>query len=294
MNSNAVIINGTAIAAGIRADVTRGVKEWIAAGNTQPGLATVLVGDNSASQAYIKSKQKACQEVGIASFGYDLPVTSTQSEVEELVAHLNSDPSVHGILVQLPLPGNYDEESILKTISIEKDVDGFHPQNIGRLALKGRTPLFIPCTPAGIMVLLKTVTPKLEGLHAVVLGRSNIVGMPTALLLLRANATVTICHSYTRDLKSIVLQADVLVTAIGKPEIVRGEWVKPGAIIIDVGMNRIPDQSRPRGYRLVGDVAFDEVKEKAGAITPVPGGVGPMTVAMLLHNTLHAAQLTEK
>ena len=293
MSHDVVIINGTAIAESIRADVALGVKEWIASGHNQPGLATVLVGENPASQSYIKSKQKACQEVGIASFGYELPATSSQLEVEGLVTKLNSDPLVHGILVQLPLPGKFNEENILKTIDIEKDVDGFHPLNIGRLAQKGREPLFVPCTPAGVMVLLNTIAPSLAGLNAVVLGRSNIVGMPVALLLLRANATVTICHSYTKDMKSIIQQADILVAAIGKPEMVRGDWVKSGAIVIDVGINRVEDKSRPRGYRLVGDVAFEEVKEKAGAITPVPGGVGPMTVAMLLSNTFHAAQLKE-
>jgi methylenetetrahydrofolate dehydrogenase (NADP+) / methenyltetrahydrofolate cyclohydrolase len=289
----AIIIDGTSAAEQIRADVTRQVAEWVAAGNARPGLATVLVGDNPASQSYVKSKQKACQDAGLASFGYVLPATASQTQVEDLVARLDTDPQVNGILVQLPLPAGLDEERVLRAISIDKDVDGFHPLNIGRLAQKGRDPLFIPCTPAGVMYLLEKHLPSLEGANAVVLGRSNIVGMPVALLLVRANATVTVCHSRTRDLPSIIRQADVLVAAIGKPEFVRGTWVKPGAVVIDVGINRVEDASRPRGYRLVGDVAFDEVKEVAAAITPVPGGVGPMTIAMLLRNTLRAAQLSK-
>jgi 5,10-methylene-tetrahydrofolate dehydrogenase/methenyl tetrahydrofolate cyclohydrolase len=263
----------------------------VTAGHAAPGLATVLVGDNPSSQAYVKSKQKACQQVGIASFGYSLSASASQSEVEELVTQLDADPRVNGILVQLPLPDGLDEERILSSISIHKDVDGFHPVNIGRLAQKGREPLFVPCTPAGVMLLLEKYTPSLSGANAVVLGRSNIVGMPVALLLIRANATVTVCHSHSKDLPEIVRQADILVAAVGKPEMVRGDWVKPGAVVIDVGINRVPDPTRPRGYRLVGDVAFDEVKEKASAITPVPGGVGPMTIAMLLKSTLRAAQM---
>jgi methylenetetrahydrofolate dehydrogenase (NADP+)/methenyltetrahydrofolate cyclohydrolase len=293
MATTARIIDGTAAAEQIRAEVTQQVAEWVAAGHMRPGLATVLVGDNPASQSYVKSKQKACQEVGLASFGHVLPATASQAEVEELVAEMDNDPQVNGILVQLPLPAGLDEERVLRSISIEKDVDGFHPLNIGRLAQKGRDPLFIPCTPAGVMYLLEKNMPSLEGANAIVLGRSNIVGMPVALLLIRANATVTVCHSRTRDLPSIIRQADVLVAAIGKPEFVRGSWVKPGAVVIDVGINRVPDASRPRGYRMVGDVAFEEVKEVVAAITPVPGGVGPMTIAMLLKNTLRAAQLSK-
>ena len=186
-----------------------------------------------------------------------------------------------------------DEQRVLAQISVEKDVDGFHPINIGRLAQKGRDPLFVPCTPAGCIYLLEQELPSLEGVNAVVLGRSNIVGMPVALLLVRANATVTICHSRSRDLPGIVRQADVLVAAVGKPEMVRGNWIKPGAVIIDVGINRVEDSTKPKGYRLVGDVAFDEAAEIAGAITPVPGGVGPMTIAMLIKNTLRAAELTD-
>ena len=290
----AQILDGTAIAEQVRAEVAAEVKTRVEAGKPAPGLATVLVGDNPASHVYVRSKQKACQEAGIQSFGYNLPATASQAEVEELVRTLNDDPRVNGILVQLPLPTGLDEEKVLSMIRLEKDVDGFHPINIGRLAQKGRDPLFIPCTPEGVMYLLEKATPTLEGVNAVVLGRSNIVGMPVALLLVRANATVTICHSRTKDLPDVVRQADVVVAAIGKPELVRGDWVKPGAVVIDVGINRVEDASRPKGYRLVGDVAFQEVKEVAGAITPVPGGVGPMTIAMLLRNTLRGAKLSDK
>jgi len=286
----AQIIDGAAIAQALRTDVARETAELIQKGKPQPGLATVLVGENTASQVYVRSKQKACAEVGIASFGHELPATASQAEVEKLVKELNADPRVNGILVQLPLPKGLDEEGVLTSISLEKDVDGFHPVNIGRLAQKGRDPLFVPCTPAGVIYLLKTVVPSLEGASAVVLGRSNIVGMPVALLLVRENATVTICHSRTKDLPAVVRTADVLVAAVGKAEMVKGDWVKPGAVVIDVGINRVEDATRPKGYRLVGDVAFDEVKEVAGAITPVPGGVGPMTIAMLLTNTLRAAK----
>ena len=286
----AKIIDGAAIAQALRADVARETAELVQKGKPQPGLATVLVGDNPASQSYVRSKTKACAEVGIASFGHELPATTSQAEVETLVKNLNADPLVNGILVQLPLPKGLDEEGVLSAISIGKDVDGFHPVNIGRLAQKGRDPLFVPCTPAGVIYLLKTVVPSLEGANAVVLGRSNIVGMPVALLLVRENATVTICHSRTKDLPAVVHSADLLVAAVGKAEMVKGDWVKPGAVVIDVGINRVEDATRPKGYRLVGDVAFDEVKEVAGAITPVPGGVGPMTIAMLLTNTLRAAK----
>lgn len=290
----AKVIDGKAIADQIRAEVAAAVTERLNSGKTKPGLATVLVGENPASQVYVRSKQKACAEVGIESFGYNLPADIKQADLEKLVADLNADPKVNGILVQLPLPGGLDEESVLKTISVEKDVDGFHPINIGRLAQKGRDPLFVPCTPAGVIYLLENELGSLEGSEAVVLGRSNIVGMPVALLLVRANATVTICHSKSRDLKEIVRRADVLVAAVGRPEMVRGDWIKPGAVIIDVGINRVEDASKPRGYRLTGDVMYDEAAEVARAITPVPGGVGPMTIAMLLRNTLRAAELADK
>ncbi len=290
----AKVIDGVAIAQQVRAEVAAAVKERVSQGKTVPGLAAVLVGENPASQVYVRNKRKACEEVGIASFGFELPATASQAEVEGLVSQLNADPKVHGILVQLPLPAGLDEQRVLNAISIEKDVDGFHPLNLGRLAQKGRDPLFVPCTPAGCMVMLEKELPSLEGVNAVVLGRSNIVGMPVALLLVRANATVTICHSRTKDLPAVVRSADVLVAAVGRPEMVRGSWVKPGAVVIDVGINRVEDARKPRGYRLVGDVAYDEVNEVAGALTPVPGGVGPMTIAMLLQNTLRAAELTGK
>jgi methylenetetrahydrofolate dehydrogenase (NADP+) / methenyltetrahydrofolate cyclohydrolase len=290
----AKVIDGKAIAEQIRAEVAQNVEKRVKAGKPRPGLATVLVGENPASQSYVKSKQKACAEVGIESFGYDLPENASQAEVEKLVAKLNEDPRVNGILVQLPLPKGLIEEDVLKLISVEKDVDGFHPINIGRLAQKGRDPLFVPCTPAGVMYMLNRELPTLEGVNAVVLGRSNIVGMPVALLLVRANATVTICHSRTKDLPDVVRQADVLVAAVGRAEMVRGDWIKPGAVVIDVGINRVEDASKPKGYKLVGDVAYAEAAEVAGAITPVPGGVGPMTIAMLLRSTLHAAEIADK
>ena len=288
----AKIIDGKAIAAELREDVAKGVKELIAAGGTQPGLATVLVGENPASHTYVRMKRKACAKAGIESFHHELPDDASQEEVENLLQKLNADSKVHGILVQLPLPAGLDEEKILRTISIEKDVDGFHPVNIGRLAQKGREPLFVPCTPAGCMVLLEKAGAQIEGANAVVVGRSNIVGMPAALLLVKANATTTICHSRTKDLPAVCREADILIAAIGRAEMIRGDWIKPGAYVIDVGMNRVDDPSRERGYRLTGDVAFDEAMEVAAAITPVPGGVGPMTIAGLLANTLRSAQRT--
>ena len=289
----AKIIDGKLIGEQLRKEVAEGVQARLAMGKKRPGLATVLIGENPASQVYVKSKQKACAEVGIESFGFELPKEAGQAEAEKLVKKLNADPAVNGILVQLPLPSGYDEEAVLSAISIEKDVDGFHPLNIGRLAQKGRDPLFIPCTPEGVMYMLEHEIPSLEGKNAVVLGRSNIVGMPVALLLVRANATVTICHSRSQNLAQIVRGADILVAAVGKPEMVRGDWIKPGAVEIDVGINRVEDASRARGYRLVGDVCFEEAVQVAQAITPVPGGVGPLTIAMLLKNTLRAANLKD-
>lgn len=289
----AKIIDGKLIGEQLRKEVAAGVQARLATGKKRPGLATVLIGENPASQVYVKSKQKACAEVGIESFGFELPKEAGQAEAEKLVKKLNADPAVNGILVQLPLPSGYDEEAVLSAISIEKDVDGFHPLNIGRLAQKGRDPLFVPCTPEGVMYMLEHEIPSLEGKNAVVLGRSNIVGMPVALLLVRANATVTICHSRSQNLAQIVRTADILVAAVGKPEMVRGDWIKPGAVVIDVGINRVEDASRTRGYRLVGDVCFEEAVQVAQAITPVPGGVGPLTIAMLLKNTLRAANLKD-
>jgi 5,10-methylene-tetrahydrofolate dehydrogenase/methenyl tetrahydrofolate cyclohydrolase len=238
-------------------------------------------------------KQKACEKIGVKSFGQIYPADITQAELEKVVSDLNANPEVNGILVQLPLPKGLDEERVLNAISIEKDVDGFHPINIGRLAQKGRKPLFVPCTPFGCIYLMEQTGVQIDGAEAVVLGRSNIVGMPVALLLVERNATVTICHSRSKDLPGICRRADILVAAVGRAEMVRRDWVKPGAVVIDVGSNKVDDPTSEKGYKWVGDVAFDEVKEVAGAITPSPGGVGPMTIAMLLRNTVRAAGIAD-
>jgi 5,10-methylene-tetrahydrofolate dehydrogenase/methenyl tetrahydrofolate cyclohydrolase len=235
-------------------------------------------------------KKKACAEAGITSFSHDVPADVSQEELLKLVRELNDNSDVHGILVQLPLPDHIDAETILGAISLEKDVDGFHPLNIGRLSMKQRDPLFVPCTPKGCIELLDRTGVGIEGKRAVVLGRSNIVGLPVAMLLLHRNATLTICHSRTKDLPGVVREAEILIAAVGRPEMVRGDWVKPGVVVIDVGVNAVDDPDSERGYRLVGDVAFDEVQEVASAITPVPGGVGPMTIAMLLRNTVDGAK----
>jgi methylenetetrahydrofolate dehydrogenase (NADP+)/methenyltetrahydrofolate cyclohydrolase len=287
----AQLIDGKAIAQKVRDEVAEHVAKRIAAGKSQPTLATVLVGDRPDSAAYVASKGKACQELGMGSVSHQLPADATQEQVETLVKQLNADKKISGILVQLPMPSHLNEEAVLSLIGIEKDVDGFSPLNIGRLAQKGREPLFVPCTPYGCIYLLEQAGVKIEGANAVVLGRSNIVGMPAALLLISKNATVTVCHSRTRDLPAVVRQADILIAAIGKTEMVRGDWIKPGAAIIDVGINSVPDATKKSGHRLVGDVKFDEAREVAGVITPVPGGVGPMTIAMLMRATLHAAEI---
>jgi 5,10-methylene-tetrahydrofolate dehydrogenase/methenyl tetrahydrofolate cyclohydrolase len=289
---SAKIIDGKAIAATIRGEVKAEVEAMQAKYGKVPGLATVLVGERRDSQSYVRMKKKACAEVGITSFGHDLSADISQQELLQIVRDLNANPDVHGILVQLPLPDHIDEEEILSAVSLEKDVDGFHPINIGRLSMKRRDPLFVPCTPKGCIELLLRTGVEIEGKRAVVLGRSNIVGLPVSMLLLHRNATLTICHSRTKDLPGVVREADILVAAVGRAEMVRGDWVKPGAVIIDVGINSVDDPTRERGYRLVGDVAFDEVKEVAAAITPVPGGVGPMTIAMLLRNTMDSAKHT--
>jgi len=289
----ATIIDGKKIAEEIRTQVKQSVEQRAQMGKSVPGLATVLVGEDPASQVYVRNKHKACDEVGIRSFGHVLPADATQQEVEALVKSLNADPQVHGILVQLPLPKHLDEEAVLAAIDLNKDVDGFSPVNIGRLAQKGREPVFVPCTPAGCMVLLESTGIKLSGANAVVLGRSNIVGMPVALLLVKADVTVTIVHSRTKNIADVCRQADVLVAAIGKPEMVKADWVKPGAVVIDVGINRIDDPTAKRGSRLVGDVDYAGVAEVASAITPVPGGVGPMTIALLMKNTFRAAELAD-
>jgi methylenetetrahydrofolate dehydrogenase (NADP+)/methenyltetrahydrofolate cyclohydrolase len=289
----AQIIDGKEIAQKVREEVAAEVTRRTARGKPRPNLATVLVGDQVDSAAYVASKGKACLELGMGSISEHLPADATQEQVEKLVKQLNADPQVNGILVQLPMPDQINEERVLSLISIEKDVDGFSPINIGRLAQKGRQPLFVPCTPYGCIYLLEQAGVKIEGANAVVLGRSNIVGMPVALLLISRNATVTICHSRTRDLPAVTRQADILIAAIGKMEMVRGGWIKPGAAVIDVGINEKPDPTKKKGYRLVGDVNFDEAMQVAGWITPVPGGVGPMTIAMLMRNTLHAAQIQQ-
>jgi methylenetetrahydrofolate dehydrogenase (NADP+)/methenyltetrahydrofolate cyclohydrolase len=289
----AQLIDGKAIAQRVREEVAVKVAARTAAGKQKPTLATVLVGDRPDSAAYVASKGKACQELGMGSISEHLPADATQAQVEDLVKHLNADPSVSGILVQLPMPSQIDEERVLSLINIEKDVDGFSPLNIGRLAQKGREPLFVPCTPFGCIYLLEQSGVQIEGSNAVVLGRSNIVGMPAALLLIGKNATVTVCHSRTQDLAGVVRGADILIAAIGKTQMVRGDWIKPGAAVIDVGINSVADATKKSGHRLVGDVQFEEAKEVAGFITPVPGGVGPMTIAMLMKNTLRAAEIQD-
>lgn len=288
---SATIIDGKAIAAKARNDVKLAVDRMRVEHNYTPGLATVLVGDDTASATYVRSKQRACEELGIRSLGYHLPADISQAELLAVVATLNNDPAVNGILVQLPLPNHINEEAILNAISLEKDVDGFHPVNIGRLAMKGREPLFVPCTPYGCIVLLDESGIPIKGAEAVVVGRSNIVGLPVAMLLLKRDATVTICHSRTKDLAEHTRRADIVIAAIGRAGMITGDMLKPGAAVIDVGINQQPDPSATRGYRLVGDVDFESASQVAGAITPVPGGVGPMTIAMLMKNTLRAAEL---
>jgi len=286
----AKIISGKAVAASMQVELKEQA-EALAARGVQPGLAVVLVGEDPASQVYVGSKRRTCEALGIASFSHDLPVNCTEKRLLNLIAKLNADPKVHGILVQMPLPRHMNEQRVLNAIDPDKDVDGFHPVNVGRM-LNGE-PCFLPCTPAGCVELLKRSGFSPAGKHAVIVGRSNIVGKPLAAMLMQkgpgGDATVTVCHSRTRNLSAITRQADILVAAIGVPEFVKGRMVKEGAIVIDVGVNRIPDESRKSGTRLVGDVAFDQVAKKARAITPVPGGVGPMTITMLMKNTLEAA-----
>ena len=289
----AQLIDGKLIAGQVREEVAANVAKRVAMGKPKPTLATVLVGDRVDSATYVSAKQKACAELGMGSISHQLPADVAQDELEKLIRKLNKSKRVNGILVQLPLPSHLDEERVLQLVSIEKDVDGFSPINIGRLAQKGREPLFVPCTPYGCIYLLEKAGVQIEGANAVVLGRSNIVGMPAALLLVGKNATVTICHSRTKDLPSVIRNADILIAAIGKLEFVRGDWIKPGAAVIDVGINFKPDATKKSGYRLVGDVNFEEAKEVAGFITPVPGGVGPMTIAMLMKNTLRAAEIQD-
>ncbi len=281
-------IDGKQIAADLRAAIALGVDELEEAHRVTPGLAVVLVGEDPASQVYVRNKGKATLEAGMKSFEHKLPATTTQAELLEIVQRLNADDSIDGILVQLPLPQHIDANAVLDAIHPDKDVDGFHPINAGRLAI-GR-PGLVPCTPSGSMRLIRSVEPKLAGKHAVVIGRSNIVGKPMGQLLLAADCTVTIAHSKTADLPAMARQADILIAAVGRPEMVTGDWVKPGAIVIDVGINRVPAAVEGK-TKLVGDVHYASAAEKAGAITPVPGGVGPMTIACLLENALRAAKL---
>jgi len=279
------ILDGKALAAKVTDEVRAGVAARVAAGGRVPGLAVVLVGENAASQVYVRNKRRTTEAVGMRSFAFDPPADVAEAELLALIDRLNADPAVDGILVQLPLPPQIDPARVIERIDPAKDVDGFHPYNVGRLVLK--MPTLRPCTPFGCMRLLAETGESLVGKHAVVIGQSNIVGRPMALELLMARCTVTICHSATRDLPGLVRQADIVVAAVGKARMVQGDWIKPGAIVIDVGMNRLDDGS------LAGDVDFDAARERASWITPVPGGVGPMTVATLLQNTLRAATLRD-
>lgn len=278
----AKILDGKAVAQRVTDEVRADVATFVAAGHPPPGLAVVLVGENAASQVYVRNKRKTTETVGMRSFAYDLPATASEAEVLALVDRLNADAQVNAILVQLPLPKQINPERVIERIDPKKDVDGFHPYNVGRLVLK--MPTLRPCTPYGCMRLLWETGEDLVGKHAVIIGQSNIVGRPMALELLMARCTVTVCHSATRDLPGLVRQADIVVAGLGKPKFVLGEWIKPGAIVLDVGINRTPDGM------LCGDVEFASASEKAAWITPVPGGVGPMTIATLLANTLRAAQ----
>lgn len=278
------IIDGKAIAKSIREEVRVGVEKLKGKTGIAPKLSVILIGDDPSSQIYVRNKEKAGEEVGIATDTHRIPASIKENQVIDLIRKLNSDKSVHGILVQLPLPENLNAEKIIEEVLPEKDVDGLHPLNLGRL-LKGENPLFIPCTPQGIMELILSTGVEIKGKEAVVVGRSNIVGKPVAILLLQSHATVTICHSRTKDLGEVTRRADILVAAVGSPKIINGNMVKEGALVIDVGVNRV-------GEKLIGDVDFEAVKEKAAYITPVPGGVGPMTIAMLLKNTLLAAERT--
>ncbi|WP_027405189.1 bifunctional methylenetetrahydrofolate dehydrogenase/methenyltetrahydrofolate cyclohydrolase FolD [Aquaspirillum serpens] len=282
----AQLIDGKTISAALLDRVAEGVQTRLDQGLRAPALAVILVGNNPASEIYVRNKKRSCEKVGIRSLSYDLPASTTQEALLQLVATLNQDPEVDGILVQLPLPEHINPETIIATIDPKKDVDGFHPYNVGRLALK--MPLLRPCTPRGVMIMLEHAGIEVKGKHAVVIGASNIVGRPMALELLLARATVTVCHSATADLAAEVRRADIVVAGVGRPFFVKGDWIKPGAVVIDVGINRLEDG------KVVGDVDFAAAQTVASAITPVPGGVGLMTVATLLQNTLDAANLHAK
>ncbi|MBL3529158.1 MAG: bifunctional methylenetetrahydrofolate dehydrogenase/methenyltetrahydrofolate cyclohydrolase FolD [gamma proteobacterium endosymbiont of Lamellibrachia anaximandri] len=280
---SAQILDGKAIAADLKKVIKTKVEARIEQGLRRPGLAVVLVGENPASQVYVRNKRRSCEEVGFYSERHDLPVDTSEADLLALIDKLNADDAIDGILVQLPLPKQIDEESVIERILPTKDVDGFHPYNVGRLVL--RMPILRPCTPKGIMTMLERTGQNLEGLDAVIIGQSNIVGRPMALELLAARCTITVCHSRTKDLEEKCRNADILVAAVGRSRFVPGDWIKPGAIVIDVGINRTDEG------KLVGDVDFDSCSERASWITPVPGGVGPMTIATLLENTLQAAEL---
>lgn len=293
---SAKIIDGKKIAEQIRQEIAQQTEALKSSKGITPGLAVILVGNNPASEVYVRNKQKACEKLGFLSELHRFPEETSQGVLLEKINELNNDDKIHGILVQLPLPSHINEQAVLRSIRPEKDVDGFHPVNMGKLA-QGE-PGFVPCTPLGIREMLLRENIPIQGEHVVIVGRSNIVGKPLALLLMlkseKGNATVTVCHSRTKNLADITRQADILVAAIGRAQFIKREMVRPGAVVIDVGVNRVEDSSSPKGYRLVGDVDFDAVKEIASAITPVPGGVGPMTITMLLHNTLQAAIQTIK
>jgi len=287
----AKIIDGKATAATIQEELTEEVERLQKEHNVLPGLAVVLVGQRVDSATYVRMKKKVAAAIGIHSVDVDLPETVTQEDLLKEVERLNQDPQVHGILVQLPLPDHIDEPTVLKAIVVEKDADGFSALNIGNLCLKGgEPPLAVPCTPAGCIELLQRYGIEISGKDCVVLGRSNIVGMPVAALLQSCNGTVTVCHSRTQNIPEKVKRSDIVIAAIGKANYVKGDWLKPGAVVIDVGINSIDDPSRKQGYRLVGDVDYDECSKVASAITPVPGGVGPMTIIMLMKNTINLAR----
>jgi methylenetetrahydrofolate dehydrogenase (NADP+) / methenyltetrahydrofolate cyclohydrolase len=286
----AKIIDGREIADHYRQQIATDASVFKAENGFAPGLGVVLVGDNAASQTYVRMKQKACEQVGIHSVRQDLPTDATTDSVVQVVRAMNNDPLLHGILVQLPMPSQVDEAAVLREISLDKDADGIHPTNMGLLALKGRDPLFTPATPTGVMMMFAYHDIPLVGKNALVIGRSNIVGMPMSLLLTKANATVTLAHSRTQNLPDLVRSADVLVAAAGRAGYVLGEWVKPGAVVIDVGTNRVDAPGTKRGYKLVGDVQFESAQAVAGYLTKVPGGVGPMTITALLYNTMRAAE----
>lgn len=290
--ANAKLIDGKAIAAALTEDVTKNAAELQATKNVRPGLVVVIVGEDPASQVYVRNKKRTAESCGFHSVQHALAADTSQDDLLALIDELNTDPAIHGILVQLPLPDHMDEQTVTQSIAPEKDVDGFHFVNIGKLTSGNLETAFVPCTPAGCMLMVENELGKdLSGLNAVVIGRSNIVGKPMASLLLHANATVTICHSRTKELPKVARNGDILVAAVGRPRMVKRDWIKPGAVVIDVGINRIEvEVDGEKKKKLTGDVDFDEAVEVAGAITPVPGGVGPMTIAMLMSNTLQSAR----